>query len=134
MAIDTNAILRVLLMDDPWQFEVAQRVFEREDQELVVLPVVLLEVCWTLRQRKWTAQHIAEELRGMFAMSNVVPSGGWDPSFVLDQVEAGEKPGDALITATSGDLPIITFDRDFDCIVPERAVLLSRYETDEPDP
>lgn len=52
IAIDTNVLLRYLLEDDPEQFEKAVKLISGQ-QMVLVTDVVLVEMIWTLRGKKY---------------------------------------------------------------------------------
>ncbi|MDQ2917612.1 MAG: PIN domain-containing protein [Pseudomonadota bacterium] len=73
IAVDTNVVLRRLLNDDSVQAEKARRLFEAES-EVLVTDIVLAEVTWTLKGKRYNAsrEDLAAVVIGLLEERNVV--------------------------------------------------------------
>jgi predicted nucleic-acid-binding protein len=70
LAVDTNAIVRLLVDDDPVQGPRARRLVEQND--IWVSVTVLLECAWVLRSAYgMSARRSAELHRGFLGLENV---------------------------------------------------------------
>lgn len=114
-ALDTNVILRVLLKDDPEQYEIAIRALETAER-ITVCSIVLCEVYWvltqTIRMRRIEAVKLIREFideigidcdRDTFRAGAALALAGGD---FADGVIAFE-------AARSGATCLFTFDRGF---------------------
>ena len=70
-AVDTNVVLRYIMLDDPVQSPLAEALMQ--EGEILLLPTVMLETAWVLRSfYKLTRTEIADVLHALVALENVV--------------------------------------------------------------
>jgi predicted nucleic-acid-binding protein len=110
--IDTNVLVRLLVIDDPRQCAVARSLFERETVR--VLRTVLLESEWVLRAR---LQVERERIHAFFVgLADTVNVEIEDEPIVREALalyEAGLDFADAMHASAAGADPIATFDERF---------------------
>jgi predicted nucleic-acid-binding protein len=112
IAADTNVLLRAILDDDAVQSPLARNRLQEEDQ-VFILPVVLCELVWVLKQHLWSRAQIGEVVRTLVSASNVrvdtllVDTG-------LAFLERGGRFADGVIlhhARASGCDALLTFDQ-----------------------
>lgn len=119
IALDTNVLVRLLLMDDPGQGALARELFDANaanDAALFVSDVVLAELAWVLRSRySLDAEPIAQALRALLGNATLA----WQsPGAVARALQLYEQGGadfpDCMIVALAaahGCEATATFDR-----------------------
>lgn len=77
IAIDTNVLLRYLLMDDEIQSAKAARLIEKSNKVLIT-DVVLVETLWTLQGKKYKASKddLINVINALFKESNIIFENG----------------------------------------------------------
>lgn len=112
IVVDTNVLVRLLVIDDPRQCALARNLFERES--IRVLRTVLLESEWVLRAR---LQIERERILAFFVgLADTVNVEVEDEAIVRDALamyDAGLDFADAMHAAAAGTEPIATFDERF---------------------
>lgn len=111
ISIDTNVIVRLLVIDDVGQSERAKAVFENE--QIFIALSVLLETEWVLRDRyEFKKRTLAEALRRLLRLPNVVSEDSPRLMQALDWADAGMDFADALHLAGSSQCAAFaSFDR-----------------------
>lgn len=111
-AVDTNIITRFLTQDDPGQFILAKRLFDRD--QLFVSVTVILETEWVLRSVfRFSPDRIIEAFRLVAGLSNVTIEDETLLSAALSLTENGADFADALhVTRSSECEDFVTFERD----------------------
>lgn len=111
IAVDTNVLVRLVTLDDPAQHAQAVEVFERN--AAYISRTVLLETAWVLAgSYQLTRETIAQALRGIAGMPNVVVEEADAVARAIEWYEAGMDVADALHLATCPEVEaFVTFDR-----------------------
>lgn len=111
-AIDTNVVVRLVVVDDRKQALRARKLIETRD--VSVSATVLLETEWVLRSvYKRLPKDIVETLREFVRLPHVVVENGAATFKALDWAEAGMEFADALHLAGAVDAEaFVSFDRD----------------------
>lgn len=75
IGLDSNVLLRSVLNDDPVWGEASYRFIAKhctEDEPGYVNPIVLAEICWTLRRRtEFTRAKLADFIEGLLEADNI---------------------------------------------------------------
>jgi predicted nucleic-acid-binding protein len=113
IALDTNVIVRLLVADDPVQFETARKIFRAEN--LWLSKTALLETEWVLRYSyDQSPDTILKAFRKLLGYPQLQVE---DRGAVLRALALFEERvdfADALHLASSGESDrFVTFDRDF---------------------
>lgn len=112
IVVDTNVLVRLLVIDDPRQCALARSLFERETVR--VLRTVLLESEWVLRTR---LQVERERILAFFlGLADTVNIEIEDEAIVREALtlyDAGLDFADAMHSAAAGTEAIATFDERF---------------------
>jgi predicted nucleic-acid-binding protein len=113
IAVDTNVVVRFLLIDDPRQSAQAHDVFAAE--RVFIPDTVILETVWVLDfSYKLDKATIAAGLRRLFGLANVHLRDGAQMALALEWYENGLDFADALHLAQSAHCTrMLTFDRRF---------------------
>jgi predicted nucleic-acid-binding protein len=111
ISIDTNVIVRLLVIDDVPQSERAKAIFET-DQIFIALSVVL-ETEWVLRARyDFEKRTLTGAIRRLLRLPNVVTEDGPRVMQALDWADAGMDFADALhLAGSSHCASFASFDR-----------------------
>jgi predicted nucleic-acid-binding protein len=92
IAVDTNVVVRLLVGDDPEQAGRATALFAREP-EVFLAKTVLLETAWVLRSvYGFAAPAIANALRRLAGLPNVVVEDAEQLTWALDPARRGLDP------------------------------------------
>lgn len=110
-AIDTNVVVRLLVVDDDKQTEIARAIVEAG--EVFIGSTVLLETEWVLRAGyALTPEEIAAGLNGLFGLSMVTLEEPVELALALKWMADGLDFADALHVARSGHCStFVSFDR-----------------------
>ena len=112
IVVDTNVLVRLLVIDDPQQCALVRSLFESET--IRVLRTVLLESEWVLRARlQVERERIFAFFIGLADSVNVEIE---DEAIVRDALsiyDAGLDFADAMHAAAAGTESIVTFDERF---------------------
>jgi predicted nucleic-acid-binding protein len=119
IAVDTNALLRLLVGDDPAQAANARRLFDRADaqqQSIWVADTVLVELVWTLgRAYSRDRADIVKALRTLSSHATVVLRSAGAIREATDVLEHGHADfADCLLCVkaqSAGCDEVATFDR-----------------------
>ena len=111
LAVDTNVIVRYLTDDDPVQSRVARRLID--DDQIRLLPTVLLETEWVLRSLYgFRREQIHAGLTAFTALRNVSVEHAGKIAEALANFALGLDFADALHLACANDCAAFaTFDR-----------------------
>ncbi len=114
LAIDTNIIVRLIVVDDRAQALRARRVIETSD--VLVSATVLLETEWVLRGiYKRSPENIVRSLRGFLQLPHVFVEDRTVVDEALKWAEAGMDFADALhLAGARGMEAFLSFDRDLE--------------------
>jgi len=113
IAIDTNIVLRFLLLDDPAQTARVQKLIRQN--RILLLTTVIMETEWVLRSAyKYSRHEVIEAFYELFGMKHV----RLDQPEIVANALAGYENGldfaDALhLAAASGCKALATFDQKF---------------------
>lgn len=112
-ALDTNVLVRLILLDDPTQVSRSRALVA--SGPCFVADTVLLESAWVLRtQGALTDRQVAAELRHVLDLPTVTVSDEAAIRAALDDVDAGMGVADAFHRALSASATrLATFDRRF---------------------
>lgn len=109
IALDTNALARLLIIDDPAQCQAVQRLVEQ--QRVLLLRTVLLETEWLLRSRfKLQRELILGFFKGLAETENCVFEDEVLVRGALDGYQQGLDFADAMHLAFAGENTLHTFD------------------------
>jgi predicted nucleic-acid-binding protein len=87
ISVDTNVVVRLLVADDPAQFNKAKAIFAKED--IIITASVILECEWVLRYAyRFTPLEIADAFQSLFGLSNVKLQ---EPLVIFEAVEWHKK-------------------------------------------
>lgn len=113
IALDTNVLARLLLQDDPNQFERAKTLLATPQQ--FTAPVsVLLELVWVLESNDCTPAEIQRGVGLLLGLPNFKPPQASAVRLALNAYAQGMDFADALHLALSqGEEALITFDKAF---------------------
>lgn len=113
IAVDTNVVVRFLVMDDPEQSSRARLLFETE--QLFIPDTVALEAVWVLRYSyELDNAVIASGLRRLFGLANVNLRSATEMAQALEWYDAGLDFADALHLAQASHCTrLVTIDRRF---------------------
>jgi predicted nucleic-acid-binding protein len=111
ISIDTNVIVRLLVIDDIQQSNRAKVVFETE--QIFVALSVLLETEWVLRVRyDFKKRALTEAIHRLLLLPNVVAEDGPRVMKALNWANAGMDFADALHLAASAQASVfVSFDK-----------------------
>ncbi len=109
ISLDTNALARLLIVDDARQSAAVARLVERE--RVVLLRTVLLECEWVLRSRFGLQRaRIATFFANLADTQNIVIEDDIQVRAALRCYAAGMDFADAMHLAAAQDLTLHTFD------------------------
>ena len=113
IAVDTNLLARLLLMDDAAQYKRVKALFET--RQIFTAPVtVMLELVWVLESRDIEAAQIDTGLKALLNLPNFKPERVDALLGALRSYESGMGFADALHLALSeGQEQFMTFDKAF---------------------
>ncbi|MEJ2670127.1 MAG: type II toxin-antitoxin system VapC family toxin [Gammaproteobacteria bacterium] len=113
IAIDTNILIRLLTRDDPKQYSVSRKLFEKE--EIFIPDTVILETEWVLRfAYDYSSAEICVSLKKLFGLPNVTLTNDLIVSQAITWYESGLDFADAFHLALSQELPALkTVDTKF---------------------
>ncbi len=112
IALDTNMLVRALVLDNPAQVDVVRRLMAANI--VFISRTVLLETEWVLRARyKKTRIQLHTFLSALLETENAVIEAAETVSQALDWYEQGADFADALHLSACGDAVMHTFDVDF---------------------
>lgn len=110
-ALDTNVVLRLLIVDDPLQLAVAERLIE----EPAYLPLtVLMETVWVLRSRYGMGRDaLARALNSLLDAQELSIEGADLLPWIIDRIDDGADAADMIhLAASRHATSFATFDRD----------------------
>jgi predicted nucleic-acid-binding protein len=112
-AVDTNVVLRDLLLDSPSQAEIAEILFK--GSKLLIVPTVLAELEWVLRSvYKWSRLVINDALQSLLDHENVSTTDDPRMRWALVLHRDGADLADVLHVAQAHFAErFVTFDSDF---------------------
>lgn len=110
-SIDTNVLVRVMVLDDPFQVSLAESILAKP---VFVTDGVLMEAEWVLRSRyRMSRQEIAEALTRILDVETVSTAEPTLTQRCLSQYAAGADLSDMLhLSASRGLDAFVSFDRD----------------------
>jgi predicted nucleic-acid-binding protein len=112
IALDTNALVRLLIVDDSAQTAAARKL--AESHRVLVLRTVLLETEWLLRGRFGLERdRILRFFLGLAETENMVLEDELSLRRALDWYGKGLDFADAMHLASAGETPLHTFDARF---------------------
>ncbi len=112
IALDTNALVRLLIVDDGAQCQAVRRLASQ--QRILLLRTVLLEAEWLLRGRfKLERSLILAFFAGLADTENVVIEDEAAVRRALGAYGQGLDFADAMHWASAGDTPLHSFDEKF---------------------
>ena len=95
IAIDTNILIRLLTRDDPKQYSVSRKLFEKE--EIFIPDTVILETEWVLRfAYDYSSAEICASLKKLFGLPNVTLTNDLIVSQAITWYESGLDFADAF--------------------------------------
>ena len=113
IALDTNVLARLLLQDDPDQFERA-RALLGTPRHFTAPVTVLLELVWVLESNDCTPAEIGRGVGLLLNLPNFNPPQATAVRVALDAFVQGMDFADALHLALSqGEEALLTFDKAF---------------------
>jgi predicted nucleic-acid-binding protein len=122
--VDTNVLLRLVLVDDPEQGKVVQllvRELVRANEPLFATSVVLCEFVWVLqRGYRLSRDQIADTLEKLLESEHLVPEHSDETREALIRYRAGR--GDfadyliGLVSRSAGCRDTVTFDRSLTAV------------------
>jgi predicted nucleic-acid-binding protein len=112
IALDTNVLVRALVMDQPDQVAIARRLMR---QDSVFIPrTVLLETEWVLRARYGKSREdLLAFFRALLETENTILETLEAVALAVDWYAQGADFADALHLAACGSAVMHTFDRGF---------------------
>ena len=112
IALDTNMLVRALVVDHPDQVVVVRQLIASDT--VFLSRTVLLETEWVLRARyKKTPTDLLQFFRALLETDNTVIEAAEEVGNALDWYAQGADFADALHLAACGTAVMHTFDRDF---------------------
>lgn len=112
ISLDTNALVRLLIVDDSAQTLAVRKLAEQE--RILLLRTVLLETEWVLRGRyALERERIAAFFTGLADTENFVLEDELSVRRALDAYGQGLDFADAMHWASAADTPLHTFDGKF---------------------
>lgn len=109
IALDTNALARLLIVDDPRQSAAVAKLVERE--RVLILRTVLLECEWVLRSRFGLERaRIAAFFANLADTANVVMEDDPQVRAALESYHSGMDFADAMHLAAAQEHTLHTFD------------------------
>jgi predicted nucleic-acid-binding protein len=114
IAVDTNALVRAILDDDPRQSVIARKVIEHA-RDVVVPVTVLLELAWVLKSVGWNRSQVHQAISTLALQPTVHLDRATEVLAALDDYKAG--PADFADylnlhqARTLGARKLLTFDR-----------------------
>ena len=110
IAVDTNLIVRLVVMDDDRQLELARQVFE--DQPVYVPAIALLETVWVLtRKYLYPRDAVLQSLDAVFALGSITLENEPLTRWALDRFARGADFGDMLLLVAAREQDaFVTFD------------------------
>lgn len=112
IALDTNALVRLLIVDDSAQTSAVHKLAERE--RVLLLRTVLLESEWVLRGRYGLErERIFAFFTGLADTENFVLEDELSVRRALDAYGKGLDFADAMHWTSAADTPLHTFDGNF---------------------
>lgn len=113
IAVDTNVVVRLLVLDDPEQSAQARDLFAAE--QIFIPDTVVLETAWVLAYSyELDRDAIAAGLRRLFGLTNVHLRDAAEMTLALEWYGRGLDFADALHLAQSAHCTrMMTFDRRF---------------------
>lgn len=110
IAVDTNLIVRLVVMDDDHQLQMARKVFEAEP--ILVPSIALLETVWVLtRKYLYPRDAVLQSLDAVFALGSVTLENEPLTRWALDRFARGADLGDMLLLVASREQDaFVTFD------------------------
>ena len=111
IAVDTNLIVRLVVMDDDRHFELARSTFEK--QPVYVSTIALLVTVWVLTRRYgFSRDAVLEALGAVFAVGSVTLENETHTKWALDRYSRGADLGDMLLLVASREHEaFVTFDK-----------------------
>ena len=112
ISLDTNALVRLLIVDDRKQSAAVQRLCETH--QVLLLRTVLMECEWLLRGRfEIDRATIQAFFNGLADTENFELEGEAQTREALAAYSAGMDFADAMHMVSAGDVPLHTFDEKF---------------------
>jgi len=126
IALDTNALVRLLVEDDPEQAAIVQQLVlfaEKKSIPLLILPEVLLETVWVLESvYNCQRSEIGKFLQALIATATFTMPDEALIRIVVRQYQRGTDFADALITSQAKKemaLALFSFDKNLTKKFPE---------------
>ena len=126
IALDTNALVRLLVEDDPEQAAIVQQLVlfaEKKSIPLLILPEVLLETVWVLESvYHCQRSEISKFLQALIATATFTMPDEALIRIVVRQYQRGMDFADALITSQAKKekaLALFSFDKNLTKKFPE---------------
>ena len=112
LAVDTNVIVRLLVQDDPGQYQRARDIFGQAS--LFLTKTVLLEAAWVLRYGyRLQAAEVMTALEALISLPNLHLEAETEVRQAIAWHRDGMDFADALhLAASSRATAFLTFDRD----------------------
>lgn len=112
IALDTNMLVRALVLDNPAQVEVARQLMTANT--VFISRTVLLETEWVLRSRyKKSKDQLLDFFVALLASDNALVEDAHMVSHALDWYALGADFADALHLSACDAAVMHTFDREF---------------------
>lgn len=110
IAVDTNVILRLVVMDDARQLELARRIFDA--QAIYVPAIALLEAVWVLtRIYGYSRDAILQAIDALLAVGSVTLENEAQTLWALSRYSRGADLADMLLLVASREqTAFATFD------------------------
>jgi predicted nucleic-acid-binding protein len=110
IAVDTNLIVRLVVMDDNHQLQMARDVFEA--QPIFIAAIALLETIWVLtRKYGYPRDVVLQSLDAVFALGTVTLENEPLTRWALDRFARGADLGDMLLLVAAREQDgFVTFD------------------------
>lgn len=113
IALDTNALARLLLADDPVQMQCVKALLAKK-QTYTAPITVMLELVWVLEANDCTPSEIARGLDLLLGLGNFQPDHGPQIQEALTHYAQGMDFADALHLSLCGNAErLMTFDKKF---------------------
>ncbi|MGQ0622902.1 MAG: type II toxin-antitoxin system VapC family toxin [Panacagrimonas sp.] len=112
IALDTNALARLLIEDDPAHCAAVDALVR--DERVLILRTVLLETEWLLRSRyRFPREQILAFFQNLAGTENMVLEDEPETRRAIGWFAAGLDFADAMHLAAAGNTPLHTFDETF---------------------
>ncbi len=110
ISVDTNLIVRLIVMDDARQLELARQTFD--DHPIYISAIAILEAVWVLsRKYRYPRDAVLESLDAVLAVGSVTLENELLTRWALDRFARGADLADMLLLVASREQDaFVTFD------------------------